>query len=202
MSRENPTLGHRIVVWGVTGSGKTTLARRLSEALSLPRIELDALFWQPGWVETPDDEFRAKVQAAVDAAPDGWVLDGSYSRVSDIYLLRADTLIWLHLPWRTTFRRLLWRTVSRAWTREPLYYEGGPQESWRLSFFDRKSILWYSIRHHRSATRLRRERFDALPPHIRRYELRSTREVRAVIASAKPAPVQNSAMKSSSVSLD
>lgn len=181
MPRETPVLGRRIVVWGVTGSGKTTLARNLSEALGLKRIELDAIFWQPGWVETPLDGFRAKLQVAIHDAPDGWVLDGSYSRVSDIYLSHADTLLWLHLPWRTSFRRVFWRTVSRAWTREPLYYEGGPQESWRLSFFDSKSILWWSIRQHRTATKARRERFDALSPHIRRYELRSAREVEQLL---------------------
>jgi adenylate kinase family enzyme len=181
MSDETPLLGRRIVVWGVTGSGKTTLARNLSAAMGLTRIELDAIFWKPGWVESPDDEFRAKLQALVDGATDGWVLDGSYSRVSDIYLAEADTLLWIHLPWRTTFRRLLWRTVSRAWTREPLYYEGGPQESWRLSFFDRNSILWWSVRDHRSGTQKRRERFQALPSHIRRYELRSAKDVEAVV---------------------
>ena len=185
MSRETPVLGQRIVIWGVTGSGKTTLARNLSEALALPRIELDAVFWNPGWVETPDEEFRAKLQTAVDSAPDGWVLDGSYSRVSDVYLSHADTLLWIHLPWRVTFWRLFWRTVSRAWTREPLYYEGGPQESWRLSFLDSKSILWWSIRHHRSATRTRHERFQTLPAHIRRHEMRGAAEVAALLTQVQ-----------------
>jgi adenylate kinase family enzyme len=175
-------LGRRIVVWGVTGSGKTTLARQLSGALGVPRIELDALHWNPNWVETPEDEFRRKVQDAVDA--DAWVLDGSYRRVSDIYLSRADTLIWLHLPWRVSFWRLLQRTVNRAWTGEALYYEGGPQESWRLSFFDRKSILWWSISTHRTATRRRRESIATLPPHIPVYELRSAREVDALLQDA------------------
>jgi adenylate kinase family enzyme len=200
MSREAPAIGRRIVVWGVTGSGKTTFARRLAALLDVPRIELDALFWRPGWVETPDEEFRAKVQRAIDAAPDGWVLDGSYSRISGLYLSSADTLIWLHLPWRVSFRRVFWRTVSRAWTREPLYYDGGPQESWRLSFFDRKSILWWSIRRHRASTASRRERFEDLPPHIRRYELRSAREVEKLVASLAAQAGQSSAVKTSSVS--
>jgi adenylate kinase family enzyme len=185
VSHEIPVLGRRVVIWGVTGSGKTTLARRLSEALGLPRIELDAIFWQPNWVETPDEEFRTKVLAAVRDGRDGWVLDGSYSRISDIYLAEADTLLWIHLPWRVSFWRLFQRTVSRAWTKQPLYYEGGPQESWRLSFFDRKSILWWSISKHRSSTRARRERFAGLPDHLRRYELRSAREVEAVVALAR-----------------
>lgn len=196
---EEIVLGRRIVVWGVTGSGKTTLARRLSESLGRPRIELDAIFWKPNWVQTPDDEFRAKVRAAITGARDGWVLDGSYSRISDIYLAEADTLLWLHLPWRTSFRRLFWRTVSRAWTREPLYYEGGPRESWRLSFFDSKSILWWSIRRHSSSTQSRRQRFESLPSHIRRYELRSAREVSALLEAVAN---QKSAENSSLVSAD
>jgi hypothetical protein len=147
------------------------------------------VFWKPGWQETPDEEFREKLQALVDGATEGWVLDGSYSRVSDIYLEHADTLLWIHLPWRTTFRRLFWRTVSRAWTRESLYYEGGPRESWRLSFFDSKSILWWSIRQHRSATEARRQRFAGLPPHIRRYKLRSTREIEAILKDLADARV-------------
>ena len=203
MSDEPPVLGRRIVVWGVTGSGKTTLARELSEVLGLTRIELDAIFWKPGWVETPDDEFRAKLRAVIDSATEGWVLDGSYSRVSDIYLAEADTLLWIHLPWRVTFWRLLQRTVSRAWTREPLYYEGGPQESWRLSFFDRKSILWWSITHHRTGTLVAAERIAALPERIRRVELRSAREVDVLLRSAREGlPAQKSAANSPSLSPD
>ena len=39
----------RIMVVGTSGSGKTTLADTLSERLGLPRIELDALFWEENW---------------------------------------------------------------------------------------------------------------------------------------------------------
>ena len=197
MSASQPVeLGRRIVVWGVTGSGKTTFAKHLSEHLGLSRVDLDAIFWKPDWVETPDDEFRAGVQAALDAAPDGWVLAGSYSRISDVYLSPADTLIWLHLPWRVCFWRLLLRTVSRAWTREPLYYEGGPQESWRLSFFDRKSILWWSISHQRRSVRVTRERIAALSPKIRVHELRSSRDVTELLENAKKSATQD-ALRSS-----
>ena len=52
--------GRRILIWGATGSGKTTLARRLGEALNLSVIELDDLFWQPDWQETPAEEFRGQ----------------------------------------------------------------------------------------------------------------------------------------------
>jgi len=181
MFSQAPITGRRIVVWGVTGSGKTTFASQLAKILDVPAIHLDALFWNPDWVETPDDEFRAKVQAAIGQALDGWVLDGSYSRISSTYLSTTDTVIWLHLPWRVSFWRLLQRTLIRAWTRESLYYEGGPRESWGLSFLDRRSILWWAIAHHRTATRGRRDRVAQLPPSVRVYELRSSKEVRSFL---------------------
>jgi ABC-type dipeptide/oligopeptide/nickel transport system ATPase component len=39
----------RIAVVGTTGSGKTALARRISQWLDIPHVELDALYWGPHW---------------------------------------------------------------------------------------------------------------------------------------------------------
>lgn len=170
-------IGHRIVIWGATGSGKTTLARRLAGTLGLPAIELDAIRHNGAWDAVDFPEMREVLRDRLAACPDGWVIDGSYSPTHDLYLPRADTLIWLHLPWRVSFWRLLKRTVTRAWTREPVYHEDGPRESWRLTFLTRRSILWWSISNHRNNVRTARERIATLPPEVPVYELRSSREV-------------------------
>lgn len=39
----------RMVVVGDSGSGKTTVARRLARHLNVQHIELDALFNEKGW---------------------------------------------------------------------------------------------------------------------------------------------------------
>ena len=39
----------RISVVGSSGSGKTTVARRIAEALDAPHVELDELHWGPDW---------------------------------------------------------------------------------------------------------------------------------------------------------
>jgi adenylate kinase family enzyme len=185
MPDDKPVIGRRIVIWGVTGSGKTTLAHQLGEMLGLPVVQLDAIRHRNGWDSTDWPEFRAELTETLEGYSGGWVLEGSYSRIMDVYLSRLDTMVWLHLPWRVSFWRLLQRTVARAWDQKPLYNPEGPTESWRLSFFDRRSILWWSISTHRSSTRSRRERIAALPAHVRVHELRSVREVAAFRAGAE-----------------
>jgi adenylate kinase family enzyme len=183
MSEERPVLGSRIVVWGVTGSGKTTLARQLGTTLELPVVELDAIRHANGWDSTDWDDFRSILAQRLDHYEDGWVLEGSYSRIMDAYLSRADTLLWLHLPWRVSFARLLRRTVARAWDQQPLYNEHGPHESWRQSFLSRNSILWWSLSTYRSRERIIPERIANLPASIKAHKLRSTGDVARLLAS-------------------
>jgi adenylate kinase family enzyme len=178
MSTETPMLvGRRIAVWGATGSGKTTFAERLGHTLGLSVVDLDAIRHANGWDSTDWDEFREVLTRRLEGHPEGWITAGSYSAISDVYLSRIDTLVWLHLPWRTSFWRLFWRSVSRAVTREPLYHEQGPRESWRLLFTSRRSILWWSISHHGVHVRNTLERIAALPPSVRVHELRSPQDV-------------------------
>jgi hypothetical protein len=42
-----------LVICQVTGSGKTTLARQISERTGLPWHPVNDLTWQPGWVAVP-----------------------------------------------------------------------------------------------------------------------------------------------------
>ena len=105
-------LGERILVWG--GGGKSTLAVALSRKLGTPAIELDALFWLPGWVERDREEFKALVRRTVDDCGSAWIVDGQYTSVIGNELLaRADVLVWLDLPWRVIF----WRIVMRGFRR-------------------------------------------------------------------------------------
>jgi adenylate kinase family enzyme len=181
-------LGRRIVVWGATGSGKSTLARQLGETLGLGVVELDAIRHAHGWDSTGWDEFRTVLTQRLDSYADGWVCEGSYHQIMEVYLTRTDTLLWLHLPWRVSFWRLLQRTILRAIDQKPLYNENGPHESWRQTFFSRKSILWWSISHHRAGVRTVVSRIAELRPEVRVYELRTSREVNALLR-APEAPV-------------
>jgi adenylate kinase family enzyme len=136
-------LGRRISVIG--GGGKTTLARAISVKLGLPFVELDALHWLPGWVESDAESFKAKVSAALEAAPDGWVVDGNYgSKMGGFVLGQTDTVVWVNMPWRVMFWRVLRRSFQRAWDKQLICGEN--RESWRQTL-STNSLWWWHIMH-------------------------------------------------------
>jgi adenylate kinase family enzyme len=172
-------IGRRIIVCGPTCSGKSTLAKILSQRLYIKHVELDALYWKPDWKETPLEEFRADISAILEKNPDGWVIDGNYSETRDLTLPLADTVVWLHFPFRVAFWRLLKRTVSRCIDHKPLW--GTNYESWRQAFFSRDSLILYQITHWRKYERIGRN-IQKIPHRATVIELCSSREVGAFLA--------------------
>jgi adenylate kinase family enzyme len=134
----------RVVIVGTTGSGKTTLACRLSGLLGVPHFELDALHWERGWQEAPRAVFRRRVAQA--AAAEAWVSEGNYGQVRDLVWRRADTLVWLDYPFPIVFGRLLWRTLKRGVCGTPLY--NGNRENLATHFLTRDSLLLWCLKTH------------------------------------------------------
>ena len=109
----------RIVVIGTTSSGKSTLAERIAKRFSLIFIELDALHWEPNWVEAADEVFRERVSSATRAP--AWIVAGNYRVVRDLVWPKAEAVIWLDYPFFIILRQLLRRTFQRWWTQELLW---------------------------------------------------------------------------------
>ncbi|PZD74806.1 hypothetical protein C1752_00628 [Acaryochloris thomasi RCC1774] len=86
----------KIAVIGCCGAGKSTLARRLGKTLSLPVLHLDAYYWQSGWIETPEPQWREIVTDLVEGQ--AWIMDGNYSSTFDIRFSAVETIIWLDFP--------------------------------------------------------------------------------------------------------
>lgn len=133
--------GRRIIVIGTTGSGKSTLARAIAEKHGAPCTDLDDLHWLPGWKERPHEEFLRLADEATRG--DSWVVAGNYTaRVQPLIWPRADTLIWLDIPFWPNAGVLLKRTLRRALTKEEIC--NGNRESFVNQFFTRDSLLlWF-----------------------------------------------------------
>ena len=177
-------IGRRVVVYGPTGSGKTTVAARIALSIGAPHIELDAIFWKPNWIETPKEQFRTDVSSTLSDHPRGWVCDGNYSRVRDLILPLADTVVWLHPPFRIAFWRLLKRTVARCWNGK--LYWGTNRETWRQAFFSLDSLLLYQITHWRRNLLRTKQVLLEIPEQVSVFELRSVKEINEFLASLNP----------------
>jgi adenylate kinase family enzyme len=170
------------VVIGSSCAGKTTLARRISNVLAVPHVELDALHWGPNWTERPDEVLRDAVRER--ASGEGWVIDGNYSKVQDIVWPRATDAVWLNYSFPVVFGRALRRTVRRMVTREELF--GGNRESFRNSFLSRDSILWWVITTFGRRRRQYERTFEGRSfPELRLTELHHQRDADALLERLK-----------------
>jgi adenylate kinase family enzyme len=173
----------RLLVIGTAGSGKTSLARALSDLSGLPHIELDLLRYEGDWREVPIAEFRERVTAI--AQTDSWIIDGNYAAVRELTWTRAQLVVWIDYSLPVVLRRLVVRTVRRLATAANIG-NGNRERFGRL--FGRQSIFLWAIRSH---SPLRKEYEMAIaarrsnPPHIVRY--RSPKETRIWLAQLRDA---------------
>jgi len=155
----------RILVYGVTGSGKTTLARQISEKTGLPWHSVDDLTFLPGWVPVPDDEQAARIQAICEQ--DRWILDTAYAKWKEIPLARAELIVALDYPRLISFGRLLRRTFRRATDKQPVC--NGNIETWRQTFSRDSILLWHFRSFHRKRARIRQWEAEMPPGRVLRF---------------------------------
>lgn len=167
----------RILVYGVTGSGKSTAAARIAAATGLPLTLVDELTWLPGWVPVDAEEQRRVIGDITRG--ERWVLDSSYGAWLDLVLPRAELVVGLDYPRWLSLWRLLRRTVSGAITKEPRC--NGNVESWRNLVARDSIIRWHFQSFARKRSRMRAWAADpGVPPVVL---VRHPRELEAVLIS-------------------
>jgi adenylate kinase family enzyme len=103
----------RIAVTGPAGAGKSRLADELGRLLKIRVLHLDALFWKPGWVPTPRDEFEAMQRRELGA--ESWVVEAQFDDMLPDWLRTADTVVFVDASPLTC----LWRVSRRRLNRQP-----------------------------------------------------------------------------------
>ena len=172
-----PFEARRVRVVGNSGAGKTTFARALAARLGVPHLELDAVFWDTGWVKRDVDEARALIDGFLAGADAGWVADGNWSVLGDA-LDSVEAYVWLDYPRRVVMPRVVRRSVSRRLRRTELWH-GNREDFWSLFSRDphRNVVAWSWTAHDAS-----RERYAALAETASVVRLRSPRQARRWLA--------------------
>ena len=178
-----PIRPRRVLVAGVGGCGKTTLAGRIAAVTGGPHKEIDALFHGPNWIPRPEflDDVRALVQS------EAWTTEWQYSAARPILAARADLLLWLDLPfWRVTFPRILRRTTHRRWHRTRLW-NGNVEPPLSQAITDPEHIIRWAVRTRRKYATIV-PALQVQEPHLTMVRLRTDDEVEAWLAG----PLQQS----------
>ena len=163
----------KVLVIGSGGAGKSTVAQQLGQLLDIEVKHLDRYYWQPGWTETPKEEWLQTVTELVSG--DSWIIDGNFGGTLELRLKHCDTIVFLDMSrllclWRVVKRRLLYHNRSRPDMAE------GCNEKLDLDF-----ILWvwnYASRSRPKVVRLLQEQCEGKKV----VWLRSPREVRNFLA--------------------
>lgn len=85
----------RIVIYGNSGSGKTTMANQLAAELRLPVLSLDAITWTQTAERKPLDESQNELLAFIAKHP-GWIIEGCYGDLIEAALPHCDELRFLN----------------------------------------------------------------------------------------------------------
>jgi adenylate kinase family enzyme len=185
----------RVLIAGVSGSGKTTFAGRVADMLGIPCYELDALHHGPGWVPRP--AFLDDVRAV--AATDAWVTEWQYTArgVNEVLPPRAQLVIWLDYPDRIVRARLWRRTLGRSILRRELWNGNREPTLWKLATTtsaEENVLRWQTKTLNRWRERMPAHEMEF--PHLTIVRLRHPREARRWLAPGLGRPDQPTVARS------
>jgi adenylate kinase family enzyme len=142
----------RIVIFGNSGSGKSTMAAAMSREHGVPHLDLDSLAWSTPGIRKPLLESRREIEAFV-AAHSGWIAEGCYADLLEILIPHAAEIRFLNPGTDTCVANCL----RRPW--EPGKYPSKEAQDAMLEFL----IEWvreYETRYDEYSLARHRELFD------------------------------------------
>ncbi|HVW98420.1 MAG TPA: hypothetical protein VHA56_20810 [Mucilaginibacter sp.] len=110
-------LGDRICIIGPSNSGKSTLAQKLGEKLSLPVYHLDQFAHVPGtnWMPRKKEDWVSEHDRFIEE--NSWIIEGNYSFCMAQRFKRASYVIWLDFNTWGCVRRYIARSLKADKTR-------------------------------------------------------------------------------------
>lgn len=113
----------RIHIIGSIGSGKTTLARKLSKQYGLPHYELDNVVWirsDKGDIKRTEEERDAVLSDIL--IRKSWIIEGAHHKWVAPSFQRADVIIFLDTRLSTRRFRIIKRFIKQKFKVEKVNY--------------------------------------------------------------------------------
>jgi adenylate kinase family enzyme len=145
----------KVLVFGNSGSGKSTYARALATREGLAHLDLDSVVWEPGKiaVQRPRESVAASLQSFIDSQA-AWVIEGCYGELVRAASAHCTLLVFLN----PGMDACLANNLRRPW--EPHKYASlelqntmlNQLQAWVAGYYQRKDAWSYWVH---------REIFDA-----------------------------------------
>lgn len=166
----------KIAIFGNAGSGKTTLALQIKDALQLPLYHLDQYYWLPNWERGSFEKFQDAHHEL--CKKEVWILEGSYHKLLPERIEHADVVIFLDMP-----RYLcLWRVFKQSIVHWTKVIPGNPAQCKQFLFTFKflEFIQWVWNFNKRSRPMIY-DILEEFKDQKQIYVLRSTKETNSLI---------------------
>lgn len=126
----------KIHIFGASGSGVTTLGKRLSTHLQIPFFDADDFYWKrtnPPFTQSTDIEERKNLLKEAVSQSASWLVSGSLTSWSDTIQNEFDFVIYLYVSKEERVRRIKKREAEKFGHRIQL---GGDMYEGHLKFLE------------------------------------------------------------------
>lgn len=113
----------KIYIIGAVGTGKTTLAKKISDQFNIPMYELDKIVWDDdnGNVKRSDEEVQKLFEEILDK--DSWIIEDVGRKKFRKGIEEADIVYYIDLPVSVVYVRCLKRWIKQKLGKEKYNYK-------------------------------------------------------------------------------
>lgn len=128
------------MIFGRSGSGKSSFAYKLSQKIGIALYHLDKYFFVSNWIERDTEEFM-KIQNEL-VSLNQWIIDGNSTRSLETRWQKADLVLYFNFSIYTC----LYRSMKRLFFKNKNIDDRAPSCPEKVSFKFFKYIITFSNR--------------------------------------------------------